>query len=216
MKIAVCFSGILRGNHIQNIETFKQKLPNADFFYTTWSGGETADYIDRYYSQPQLHYKPATEPDYPHTYKRFLRGSANNWQERSKQILAHCLVVDDYCKDYDVIIRARYDAILAPYLDLQEYCNMTYEKNQSIGFFTPRNMSLPQSLTNVTEGERWFEHHVDHLIIHKKNLLHTDLAWHLHQEKKLRIAEYGWWQVLSEPNGNNHLTFKGGVKLEKL
>lgn len=214
MKIAVAFSGLIRGNYQKNITKLREKLPTADFWFTAWKGRQEENFIHKYYDEPILNYKPATEIDYPHTYQRFLRGPAKNWQERSKQILAHCLVVDDFCKDYDVIVRARYDCSVGDYLDVYKYCKISYASNQSVGFFTERRMEMPLSLTAVTEGPRYFQHHVDHMIIHKKSLFDTRYAWKLHEDKKLRIAEYGWWQILSEPHGNNHLAFRGGVKLD--
>jgi len=214
MRVAVVFSGLIRGNHEENISRFKQKLPSADFWFTTWKGQTENVHIHKYYDEPIVDYNPATEIDYPHTYQRFLKGSANQWHHRSKQILAHCWAVDDFAHDYDVIVRARYDCKVADYLDLNDYCEMTYNENKSIGFFTPRNMPLPQNITGVTSGDRYFQHHVDHMIIHKKSLLRTDIAYQLHHDKKLRIAEYGWWQVLSEPHGDNHIAYRGGVKLD--
>jgi len=214
MKIAVAFSGLIRGNYQKNITKLKEKLPMADFWFTTWKGQQEESFIHKYYDEPVINYNPATEISYPQTYQRFLRGPAKNWQDRSKQILAHCLVVHDFCTDYDVIVRARYDCAVSEYTNLYDYCKMTYDTNKSIGFFTPRNSRDPGNLTQVTHGDRYFQHHVDHMIIHKKSLLHIDLAWKLHHEKQLRVAEYGWWQVLSEPNGDNHLAFRGGVKLD--
>ena len=214
MRIAVAFSGLIRGNYEENIDLFRQKLPTAHFWFTTWKGQQEEDYIHRYYDEPIVDYKPATELEYPHTYTRFKSGAANNWHDRSKQILAHCMTVDEFCHDYDVIVRARYDCRLCNYLDLYEFCDMTFKENKSIGFFTPRHMPTPSSLTGVTSGDRYYQHHVDHLIVHKKSLLRTDIAYKLHQNKKLLVAEYGWWQVLSEPNGDNHLAYRGGVKLD--
>lgn len=222
MRIAVVFSGLIRGNYEENIALFRQKLPTAHFWFTTWKGQQELDYMHRYYDEPIVDYKPATDLEYPHTYKRFLSrpndpyaDAPQNWQHRSKQILAHCMAVEDFCSDYDVIVRARYDCKLCDYLNLYEFCDITYKENKSIGFFTPRHMSqTPTSLTSVTSGNRHYQHHVDHLIVHKKSLLHTDIAFKLHNDKKLLVAEYGWWQVLSEPNGDNHLAYRGGVKLD--
>lgn len=214
MRIAVAFSGLIRGNYEKNIALFKQKLPTAHFWFTTWKNQQKENYIHRYYDEPIIDYKPATELEYPHTYTRFKSGAAHNWHDRSKQILAHCMTVDDFCKNYDVVVRARYDCRICDYLNLYEFCEMSYNENKSIGFFTPRNMPVPSSLTGVTSGDRYYQHHVDHLIIHKKSLLRTDIAYQLHENKKLLVAEYGWWQVLSEPHGDNHLAFRGGVKLD--
>ena len=40
MKIAICFSGIARGNVERNVINVKNAMPKADFFYATWKEHE--------------------------------------------------------------------------------------------------------------------------------------------------------------------------------
>ena len=36
MKIAICFSGIARGNVGRNVKSVEASMPDADFYYATW------------------------------------------------------------------------------------------------------------------------------------------------------------------------------------
>ena len=56
MKVAVCFSGLLRGDYEATVERMKYVIPEADFFCTTWKGQPTSNIIVREYEQPKMHY----------------------------------------------------------------------------------------------------------------------------------------------------------------
>ena len=58
MKVAVCFSGLLRGDYEATVERMKYVIPEADFFCTTWKGQPTSNIIVREYEQPKMHYHP--------------------------------------------------------------------------------------------------------------------------------------------------------------
>lgn len=45
---------------------------------------------------------------------------------------------------------------------------------------------------------------MDLLIIHPRDLFDKKRMWQLHEDKKLIAAEMGWYQVLSQPYGDNH------------
>ena len=44
MKIAICFSGIARGNVKRNIKSVEAAMPDADFYYATWKERENDIY----------------------------------------------------------------------------------------------------------------------------------------------------------------------------
>ena len=51
----------------------------------------------------------------------------------------------------------------------------------------------------------------DALIIHPKEALDWGYVNQLYKEEKLRGAEEGWYQVLSESQGHYHLSYHGGA-----
>jgi len=55
MKVAVCFSGQLRDDYHSSIERVRSIIPNADFFFTTWTGQPQENFINRYYTPPDRH-----------------------------------------------------------------------------------------------------------------------------------------------------------------
>lgn len=218
MKIAVCYSGVLRGNYNKNIALLRQLLPGADFFYTAWKNSKQEDFI-HYYDEPVMHYNPALSniESYPKTYSRFIRSQAkmDAWKHRSKQILGHAICVEKHASNYDIIIRARYDA--EPLFDSETLINFiqqSYKNNQSIGFFIPRAQKIFNNIIEpmALNSDRHLQHLVDHLIIHPRYIFDIKQVWDLHKQSKLLIAEYGWWQVLN--NKNTHLCFKGMIKLD--
>lgn len=99
MKIAVFFSGLVRGNYLQNIEKFHNCFPDGtDFFYTTWKrkhtdnewgaksdAGATARkiplkpaIINHYIEEPKTNFEfdRSTLKKYIRTYKAMV---ASNW-----------------------------------------------------------------------------------------------------------------------------------------
>ena len=56
---------------------------------------------------------------------------------------------------------------------------------------------------------------LDQLIIHPRKMINYDYIMKLHKDKKLRAAEYGWHQVLSEPYKDNHRNWHGWVNHDK-
>ena len=53
----------------------------------------------------------------------------------------------------------------------------------------------------------------DALIIHPRECWDTDLVDRLYKDKKLKSAEEGWYQILSEPFGMYHQSYHGGCYL---
>ena len=70
MRVAVCFSGQLRGDYKDNIAKMKSVLPKADYFFTTWDDQPNEDFIQRRYTAPDK------RMDYPQerAYRKQTRG----------------------------------------------------------------------------------------------------------------------------------------------
>ena len=59
LKIAVCFSGQLRGTYQENIRRFKKMLPDADYFFSTWHNQPIEPFINIVHQEPISHYHPS-------------------------------------------------------------------------------------------------------------------------------------------------------------
>jgi len=61
----------------------------------------------------------------------------------------------------------------------------------------------------------WGGYIMDPMIFHPRDIFDHDLMWKLHNEHKLMAAEMGWYQILSQPYGDNHESVYGGAQIEK-
>lgn len=230
MKIAVCYSCQLRGDYNSHIPLVREALPGASFYFTTWNTETNIpNWIHKTYPQPELHYNPAIEnaSTWPIEYMKWIKNRMayhEDWKHRSKQILAHALVVKDFADDYDVIVRVRYDTIISKKMirEMKTFCQKAYDEKRAYGFFVPRARNIdarPELEVDtpniIAKGAARDKGHVtDHMIIHRRDIFDCDRAWQLHEDKKLRIAEYGWFQLLSEPYGDTHINHRGYAGLE--
>jgi hypothetical protein len=53
------------------------------------------------------------------------------------------------------------------------------------------------------------------MIIHSADRFDTEMVYKLYKEKKLHAAEFGWYQVLSQPYGGIHRNHHGFVNHDK-
>ena len=60
LRIAVCFSGQLRGSYKKNIEKIKSILPDyCDYYFTTWDDQPKEDFIQKVHKAPVQKYNAA-------------------------------------------------------------------------------------------------------------------------------------------------------------
>ena len=59
-------------------------------------------------------------------------------------------------------------------------------------------------------NDDWYCFLADSLIFHAPKHFNPKYVQQLHADKNLWPAEWGWWQVLSEPNNNIHNCYHGG------
>jgi len=234
MKIAVCYSGICRGNWIKNNTSVKYHFPKADYFYSTWSTQVASmppiDY--KTYVEPKMNYHPMKDVDknlltmklrqnlYLLNGKQYYDRTMNH----TKQILAHAYQLRDLSEEYDMIVRIRYDTYLSPKVNFTDYLNKSYNENIAVGFGTrtSRHKHLGKLLeidktvpSSFDDNQDWYRYLMDPMIFHPRKLFDTDMVFKYHREKKLLPAENGWYQILSEPYGDNHLSVYGGAQIEK-
>mgnify|MGYP001156745888 FL=1 len=243
MKIAVCLSGMVRGQVPRNLQRLKRILP-YDYFFSTythkeedlwWFLGMNGEYT--LFDEPEMHYNPVMDP--PELYTRKLRllkqdgergeslGVIEKTKHHTKQILSHANLVSHIPEDYDMIIRVRYDAFISQKIDFVHYLERSLNENIAIGFGTRTSRWIdldklyvvPRRWPNGVDdtiSQDWGSYLMDVMIMHPRKLLDTKHAFKLHEEKKLLPAEVGWWQLLSEPTGGeNHISMYGGAQIER-
>lgn len=240
MKIAICISGIARGNVKRNIGRLKIAFPNADMFFSSWEEHKnliSEQYKSTYYPEPQLHYNPwcecVTEPNnlkYKAYKKDFINKTGLSSQQKllnaTKQLIAHAYQLEhDVPEEYDMIIRTRWDTLVSDQANFTKYLEKSYNENIAIGFairggrwidlhkFKDIEHVYITETTDQTWSRDWHCWLNDNMIFHPRKIYDTALVHQYHKEKRLWPAEYGWYQLLS--NNNNHDCVYGGAALEK-
>lgn len=238
MKIAVCFSGIVRGNIERNIKSAKMHFGD-NVFFSTWKGLARDKFDDlgcSYFDEPKIHYNPwmECEVESPHpkykAYKRdFLSGKSMNSKlvHASKQIVGHAHQLKHQVpEEYDLIVRTRWDTFISKNVDFKEYIKYAYEEEASVGFSIRGNRHsnvhrmveipkvYPKKKQDGSVSNDWGWWLNDNLIIHHRNRFDSDKVFDMYENKQLLPAEYGWYQVLSQPK-DDHLSIYGGACIER-
>lgn len=237
MKIALCLSGIYRGSIDSNIRLFKYHFSDADIFMSTWSNIKAPNHIIKH-EEPVISYHPYIEclkeskaPKYQ-AYKNIGwngkgQMNADRTKHHTKQIIAHALLLNEInnIKSYNLVIRLRYDTVLSRQVSFKQYLEKSYCENRAIGFGTRlsrhKNFNIlsevpkiyPDGKQDVSQDWGWYL--MDPMIIHKPEKFNSDLVFSLNHSKQLLPAEYGWYQVLSEPYGDDHISVYGGAQIER-
>lgn len=235
MRIALCYSGVARGNWLRNNTSVRYHFPKADVFYSTWrtAVADMPPVPYKTYGEPTMHYHPMKDVD-PSLLTMKLRENlkllgGKQYYDRTlnhtKQILAHAYQLQDQVPpEYDMIIRLRYDTYLSPKVDFSKYVEKAYQENIAIGFGTRTsrhpNLHELKELPRVepkdfSEIQDWHRYVMDPMILHPRKLFDTDMVLEYHKNKKLLPAENGWYQILSEPYGDTHECVYGGAQIEK-
>ena len=133
-------------------------------------------------------------------------------QHSSKQILGYADVVSKITKEYDVMVRTRWDSLLSNQINFQPYLEEALD--HPVGFMTrPGRGHTVDKISNVNKNDindDWYCFLADSLIFHAPKHFNPKYVQQLHADKNLWPAEWGWWQVLSEPNNNIHNCYHGG------
>lgn len=242
MKVAVCLSGIVRGQVPNNLSKMRELFP-FDYFYSTYTNRKgDLDWFGiydniTYFEEPKLHYHCIKDVKELYSFKlkslkkdialgRSSQQYLNTVPHHTKQILIHANLLNHIDKSYDMIIRTRFDCFLSNKVDWNYYLEKSYNENIPIGFGTRtsrwKNLDkfkevpklYPDGKKDVSQD--WAYYIMDPLIMHPRNLFDSEHAFRLHTDKKLLPAEVGWWQVLSEPyGGEHHLSVYGGAQIER-
>lgn len=234
MRVAVCVSGVPESVHnlqTRNNKILKQKFPYADFYYATWKGREDTFYKNfpneecNTFSEPVMHYHPYSDiSDFTSSHWEetkgwiFKTGKIDWSRHHTKQILIHAMLLNKISENYDIIIRTRFDAFVwkDPSADFTKFVVDSHE-NQRANCFAVTNKSMFKQLyeSDYEKNPKMRKWILDQLIIHPRSFINYDSIMQLHHDKKLRAAEYGWHQIISEPYGDNHRNWHGWVNHDK-
>lgn len=243
MKTAICITGICRGNVKRNVQLLK-KVFSSDIFFGTWKGYEKdlSKYkINNFYTfeEPVIEYHPLADISdeiMPPVWKTWLLREEvkknislrNKMANYTKQIFGHDYILKVIPEEYDMIIRVRYDTLISDKVDFNHYLNMSYNEHKAIGFGIRNkrhnNLHELKPLPHVWPkkdgpspgvSNDWGGYLMDPLIFHRRDMWNSKLMHKLNKEKKLLPAERGWYQILSQPYGDNHESVYGGAQIEK-
>jgi hypothetical protein len=238
MKIAICITGLPKGNYKEAYKRFEKVFPNVPIYSATWDYERSNKNLPAstfFFEQPTMHYHPLADIPkdiMPPVYKTWLlREKAKKGDKISNgtfQILCHSLLLKSMPGDYDMIIRSRWDTHISSKVDFHSLLQDSYNNKKAIGFGvrTSRYKKLHtlHKLPHIwperhgpTPGvsNDWGGYIMDPMIFHRRDMFNHSLCWTLHNEKKLMSAERGWYQLLSQPYNDNHDCFYGGAQLEQ-
>ena len=236
MKTALCISGRWNDDCSHKwVDRSKRLLPH-DYLYTgSWKGQNTVDFtVDHFFDEPENEYHPVFDteayPDdasalrrdvFPQLIKEHEAGGSShselkhalasqNWH---KQILIHNEMMKQLPDDIDMVIRTRFDTIVSDQLDWQGMIRESYDQIVPMGFNCMNYYGTHDFNRIRGMGKETTYYINDALIIHPRECWDTDLVDRLYKDKKLKSAEEGWYQILSEPFGMYHQSYHGGCYL---
>jgi hypothetical protein len=242
MKVAVCYSGLCEAKDWNYTSQSVKHHFDCPTFYSTWSSVEKHMPKVPYtvYPEPIMEYHPIADMENKLLTPKLRANKKNMAEEKpgfgpayrlltynqTKPILSHAYQLEELDSSYDMIVRVRFDTYLSPKVDLNYYLHKAYEENIAIGFGTrtsrhPELYKLEEIPRVYPDRRRkglsldWVSYLMEPLILHPRNLFKTNKVFRYHEQKLLLPAENGWYQMLSEPYGDSHLSVYGGAQIEK-
>ena len=226
MKTAILITGQYRP-HVLNAQQLIGQMEavfKTQIFFHTWSSGVgkvPIEYHNRleYCKEPVVDYHPISDIEWTGKHgkwDKYLQGRLlyNKTQHQNKQILAYADLLSKIPDDFDVLIRMRWDILVSKKVNFKPYLEKAYEEGP-VGFMVRGNRGHPlDNLLDVPKDDimdDWYGYLPDSLIMHKREHFDIDLVKKLHKEKNLAPAEWGWYQIMSEPFGDIHTSVHGGA-----
>jgi len=233
IRVALCVSGKWTG--IDFTERLRRVIPHDSYFTGTYTD---CDYdSDFKMDEPEITYHCVLDTEaygdgesierryyfsvsdenikkddnYSNTLLDFKR-KAFHW---NKQILIHNHMMKNI-PECDIVIRTRFDSIVSEKIDWNFHIQQSHDEQIPIGFNTINLARDAKKYYNVLDKMQDIAvfYINDALIIHPYESWDCDLVDRLYKDKKLKGAEEGWYQVLSEPNNHWHRSYRGGVYLQ--
>ena len=237
MKVAVCISGAFKtkapnGCLVRNHDIIKSKFPDADFYYATWEQFRPVfektlpTHLCLYFPEPKPHYHPYTDlditnhisPMYKDTVSWAKKGGKDRLEwtsHHTKQILIHAWLTNTIPNKYDAIVRTRFDAFISKQANFVPYIEDTIVNKRANCFGATRPNEFDR-LFEVDKATYPLHQHwlLDPIIIHTPDVPSTVSVDSLYANKTLHAAEYGWYQVISMPQGSSHRNHSGWVNAD--
>ena len=236
MNPAVCVSGLMKTKVIdlqECLDSFKKAFPYP-FFLSTWKDTPHPEIEGLHtFEEPETvppiwHLNPETnrleEGEEALKYNPNLPPLGPLWS--SKQLVGHAHLEKLVPKEYNHIIRIRWDILVHQGVDWVRYVEDSWKYNTVMGFcgfrFTRNHDNKPLRV--------YYGHHRpeighglnDHLIIYPRHFFDPDRVIREYPQQKIRTGERGWWQYLIESHYDqvDHLhdpciNYLGGVTLER-
>ena len=217
MRIAVCVSSQIRGNAFDG--GVREYFNDADFFFGVWQ--DEQEEFNKIFpeeecilmQQPDNYYHPYLDVSTEGGSERFkstvskakIKPSlAERYKFQMNQLFAHKYMLE-VVKGYDMVVRARYDTLIPPGVDLSEYIEQA--KTRAVGFGVSRKQGA--TVYCKPDNDQFL---ADHMIIHTPEQFNHKKMMDLYENRELRGAEFGWAQILGD---NDHLSIDGLVGLKR-
>ena len=237
MRVAVCVSGQCVSNNrntsiLRNNNRLKEHLGRFDFFYATWSSFEkvfSQNFPSQHcfvFEEPVINYHPYDIPErywesnrFGNTKEFISAGGDKVWEwsrNHTKQLLIHAWLCRQLIREYDVIVRTRFDVWVYKYAELMPFIIDTFENNRINALTaTKRNAFEKLNSFDTSIGGAHHQWLVDQLIIHPVGFINPDYVDYLNESGRLHPAEMGWYQILSKQNNSIHKSYDGWVNHDK-
>ncbi len=226
MQIAVCISGVNDKKSII-VEQLQQKLPGCNFYFHTFSNKTNlvpGNLHDRLFTMhyPKWHYHPmeaSEKTTIKHAkFKKYLEQKIN-WDELYFGIvpmISHSNLLKKIPDRFDLIIRVDWNTQIDRQVDLNHWIRKAYEKGP-VGFMIRDNRGPQFGSGKIEEigynavniEDDWYGFLPSTFIIHHRKHFDHALCRRLIKECKLAPAQWGWYQLLSEPFGDIHSSVHG-------
>lgn len=229
MKVAICVGGVVYPDSIPLMDALKNKFPQYDFFFGVWKGRENdvSNKLNAWsFEEHEPKYHPYFDVNIPGMSEKIgiIRQKMEANPEmpmiakafhQTKQILMHSYMLDLLPPQYDMIVRTRYDIkLIDNSIDFNGLITKSYDNNHAIGlakrFATNPKMFDPK---NTTWHRYWEQYLMDLIMFHPRKLFDKELMLSLHENQKLLAAEFGWYQVLSQPHGDTHQNYMCNISI---
>lgn len=226
MQMAVCISGV--NNKKSNIvEQITKIFPGSNIYYHTYTNKTNlvpAIYHENLFTMhyPKWHYHPMEANrliGIKHGKFQKYVDKKLLWDELYfgiAPIIAHSDLVKKIPQRFDLIVRVDWNTKLDPQVNLQHWIRKAYEKGP-VGFMIRENRGPEFGKGLVEEVDKinpnpeddWYGFLPSSLIIHHRKHLDHSLVRKFVREYRLAPAQWGWYQMLSEPYNDIHTSVHG-------
>jgi len=244
MKIAFSISGIPRcgtephefinQDFNRNLDSWRAAFPSADFYFGTWeqyrekAASIFTEYEVTSFEEPCISYHPFYDMKKEVMYSDRLLNVGdkyaivkdvrqNRYIHQTKQILAHAFMIDHYNlkSQYDIIVRSRYDTFISWKSNFESIIEEIYNEKKAAGFAVS-NDNLFNSIVKLKKSDRNSNCFLlDSLIIHSSEIFDPQHVYHLDKNELLLPCEFGWFQTMSLPYGENHVCYSGWCNADR-